>query len=63
MSSGKFRLTHSEVSLLQTQIDASNTNMINLLGDQFVQAQTEPIEKLNSQDMLDFVTGLAKIDR
>jgi hypothetical protein len=63
MSSGKFRLTHSEVSLLQTQIDASNTNMINLLGDQFVQAQTEPIEKLNSQDMLDFMTGLAKIDR
>jgi hypothetical protein len=63
MSSGKFRLTHSEVSLLQTQIDASNTNMINLLGDQFVQAQTKPIEKLNSQDMLDFMTGLAKIDR
>ena len=63
MSSGKFRLTRSEVSLLQTQIDASNANMINLLGDQFVQAQAEPIEKLNSQDILDFMTGLAKIDR
>ena len=63
MSSGKFRLTRSEISLLQSQIDASNTNMIDLLGDQFVQAQTEPIEKLNSQDILDFVTGLAKINR
>ena len=34
-----------------------------LLGGQFVQAQAEPIEKLNSQDMLDFMIGLAKIDR
>ena len=48
MSSGKFRLTRSEISLLQTQIDASNASMIDLLGDQFVRAQTEPIEKLNS---------------
>ena len=63
MSSGKFRLTRSEISLLQSQIDASNTNMSDLLGDQFVQAQTEPIEKLNSQDILDFMTGLAKINR
>ena len=63
MSSGKFRLTRSEISLLQSQIDASNTNMSDLLGDQFVQAQTEPIEKLNSQDILDFMSGLAKINR
>jgi len=63
MSSGKFRLTVSEISLLQSQIDASNINMIDLLGDQFVQAQTDPIEELISQDVLDFMTGLAKINR
>ena len=61
MSSGKFRLTRSEISLLQSQIDASNANMIDLLGEQFVMAHTEAIEELTSQDVLDFMTGLAKI--
>ena len=61
MSSGKFRLTRSEISLLQSQIDASNANMIDLLGEQFVMSHTEAIEELTSQDVLDFMTGLAKI--
>ena len=60
MSSGKFRLTRSEISLLQSQIDASNANMIDLLGEQFVMAHAEAIEELTSQDVLDFMTGLAK---
>ena len=63
MSSGKFRLTRSEISLLQSQIDAANINMIDLLGDRFVKAKTEAIEELTSQDVLDFMTGLAKITR
>ena len=62
-SSGKFRLTRSEISLLQSQIDAANINMIDLLGDQFVKAKTEAIEELTSQDVLDFMLDLAKINR
>ena len=46
-----------------SQIDASNVNMIDLLGEQFVMARTEAIEELTSQDVLDFMTGLAKINR
>ena len=63
MSSGKFWLTRSKISLLQNQIDAAHINMIDLLGDQFVKAETEAIEELTSQDVLDFMTGLAKINR
>jgi hypothetical protein len=62
VSSGKFRLTRLEVSLLQSQIDASNVSMIDLLGDQFVTTQAKAIKELNSQDILDFMTGLAKIN-
>ena len=62
VSSGKFRLTRLEVSLLQSQIDASNVSMIELLGDQFVTTQAKAIKELNSQDILDFMIGLAKIN-
>ena len=44
-------------------IDAAHIKMIDLLGDQFVKAKTEAIEELTSQDVLDFMTGLAKINR
>lgn len=60
MSSGKFLLTRSEISLLQSQIDSSNVKMSGLLGDQFVMAQADVTEELTSQDLLDLMMGLAK---
>ena len=62
MSSGKFRLTRSEILLLQSQIDSSNLNMSGLLGNQFVMAQADVAEELTSQDVLDLITSLAKIN-
>ena len=63
MSSGKFRLTRSEILLLQSQIDSSNLNMSALLGDQFVVAQPDSSEELTAQDFINLMTSLAKLNR
>lgn len=63
ISSGKFRLTRSEILLLQSQIDSSNHNMSGLLGDQFVMAQPDFSEELTSNDLINLMTSLAKTNR
>ena len=60
-STGKFRLTRSEVNLLKDQLDRSNQAMVDLLSEEFILADDSVSEELTVADVSQIITDLCRL--
>ena len=61
-STGKFRLTRTEVDLLKDQLAQSNQAMVDLLSEDFVLADDSVSDELTEADLSQIITDLCRLN-
>ena len=61
VSTGKFRLTRTEVDLLKDQLAQSNQAMVDLLSEEFVLADNSVSDELTVAEVSQIITDLCRL--